>query len=178
MSHPCVQCQGSGREKAVHTVNVTIPPGVGDLHQIRLKGEGDVGTLGGNPGHLYLSIAVKRHAFFVRDGNNVVYDLSINFAQAALGDEVEVPTLDGKARLKIAPGTQTDTVLPLKGKGIPYLDRQGRGDQLVRVRVVTPDKLSDEQRRLFVDLAGSLGQGQTGDQSGKRIMDRFKKGRK
>jgi molecular chaperone DnaJ len=178
MSHPCVQCQGAGREKGVHTVNVTIPAGVSDRHQIRLKGEGDVGTLGGNPGSLYLNIAVQRHAFFTRDGNNIVYDLSVNFAQAALGDEVEVPTLEGKARLKISPGTQTDTLLSLKGKGIPYLDRQGRGDQLVRVKVVTPEKLSDEQRRIFVELAGSLGQGKTGEQSGKKIMDRFKKGLK
>jgi molecular chaperone DnaJ len=178
MAHPCVQCQGAGREKGVHTVNVTIPPGAGDGFQIKLKGEGDAGMLGGAPGSLYVNVAVQGHPFFVRDGNDVIYELPINFAQAALGDEVEVPTLDGQARLKIVPGTQTETVLPLKGKGIPYLDRQGRGDQLVRVKVVTPDKLSDEQRRLFQELAGSLGQGKTGDQSGKRMMDRFKKGRK
>ncbi len=178
MSHPCVQCQGAGREKGVHTVNVTIPAGAGDGFQIRLKGEGDVGTLGGAPGSLFINVAVQSHPLFVRDGNDIIYDLPINFAQAALGDEVEVPTLEGKARLKIAPGTQGETVLHLKGKGIPYLDRQGRGDQLVRVKVVTPDKLSDEQRRLFQELADSLGQGKTGGQSGKRIMDRFKKGPK
>ncbi len=179
MSHPCVQCQGAGREKGVHAVKVTIPPGVSDRHQIKLKGEGDVGTLGGGPGSLYVSVAVRSHAFFARDGNNVVFDLPINFAQAALGDEVEVPTLDGKARVKIAPGTQTDAVVSLKGKGIPYLDRQGRGDQLVRLKVVTPEKLSEEQRRLFLELAGSLGgRSQTGDSAGKKIMDRFKKGPK
>jgi molecular chaperone DnaJ len=91
---------------------------------------------------------------------------------------VEVPTLEGKARVKIAPGTQTDTVLSLKGKGIPHLDRQGKGDQLIKVRVVTPDKLDDEQRRLFAELARSLGNGKAADQSGKKIMDRLKKGLK
>jgi molecular chaperone DnaJ len=178
MSQPCKQCQGTGRERGVHTVNVTIPAGVSDRFQIRLRGEGDAGILGGNPGNLYINIAVQKHAFFVREGNNVIYELPVNFAQAALGDEVEVPTLEGKARLKIVPGTQTDTVLSLKGKGIPYLDRQGRGDQLVTIKVMTPDKLDDEQRQLFVELAKSLGKGKTPDQSGKKIMDRLKKGLK
>lgn len=178
MSHPCEQCLGAGREKGVHAVNVTVPPGAGDGFQIRLKGEGDAGTRGGVAGSLYVNIAVRSHPFFVRDGNSIVYELPINFAQAALGDEVEVPTLEGKARLKITPGTQTGTVLSLKGKGVPFLDRQGRGDQLVRVRVMTPEKLSDEQRRLFLELAGSMDPGKAGSQPGKRIMDRFKKGSK
>ncbi len=175
MSQPCKQCQGTGRERGVHTVNVTIPAGVSDRFQIRLRGEGDAGILGGNPGNLYINIAVQKHAFFVREGNNVIYELPVNFAQAALGDEMEVPTLEGKARLKIVPGTQTDTVLSLKGKGIPYLDRQGRGDQLVKVKVMTPDKLDDDQRQLFVELAKSLGKGKTPDQSVKKIVDRLKK---
>lgn len=178
MSHPCTQCQGTGKERGIHGVSVTIPAGVSDRFQIRLKGEGDAGTLGGNPGNLYVNIAVRKHAFFVREGNNVIYELPVNFAQAALGDEVEVPTLEGKARLKIVPGTQTDTVLSLKGKGIPYLDRQGKGDQLVRIRVVTPGKLDDDQRKLFLELAKTLGKGNSTDQSGKKIMDRLKKGLK
>jgi molecular chaperone DnaJ len=157
---------------------VTIPAGASDRSRIRLRGEGDAGILGGNPGNLYINIAVQKHAFFVREENNVIFELPVNFAQAALGDEVEVPTLEGKARVKIAPGTQTDTVLTLKGKGIPYLDRQGKGDQLIKVRVVTPDKLDDEQRRLFAELARSLGRGKAPDQSGKKIMDRLKKGMK
>jgi len=178
MSHPCTQCQGTGKERGIHTVTVTIPAGVSDRFQIRLRGEGDAGTLGGNPGNLYINITVRKHAFFVREGNNVIYELPVNFAQAALGDEVEVPTLEGKARLKIVPGTQTDTVLSLKGKGIPYLDRQGKGDQLVKIRVVTPDKLDDEQRHLFAELARSLSKGKTTDRSGKKMMDRLKKGLK
>jgi molecular chaperone DnaJ len=178
MSHPCTQCQGTGKERGIHGVSVTIPAGVSDRFQIRLKGEGDAGTLGGNPGNLYVNIAVRKHAFFVREGNNVIYELPVNFAQAALGDEVEVPTLEGKARLKIVPGTQTDTVLSLKGKGIPYLDRQGKGDQLVRIKVVTPGKLDDDQRKLFLELAKTLGKGNSTDQSGKKIMDRLKKGLK
>ncbi len=167
ISQPCVQCQGTGRQRGIHTVDVTIPAGVDDCFQIRLRGEGDAGVWGGNAGNLYVSISVQEHAFFGREGNNVIYELPINFAQAALGDEVEVPTLDGKTCLKINPGTQADTVVPLKGKGIPYLDRQGRGDQLVKIRVITPDKLDEEQRQLFLELAKSLGKSNRGRRTSK-----------
>lgn len=178
VSQPCTQCQGAGKQRITRTISVKIPAGVSDRFQIRLRGEGDVGTYGGHAGSLFINIAVQEHAFFSREGNNVIYELPINFAQAALGDEMEVPTLDGKARLKISPGTQTDTVACLKGKGIPSLDRQGRGDQLVRIKVVTPDKLDDEQRKLFAELARSLGTNKTSEQSGKKIINRLKKGLK
>ena len=177
ISQPCTHCHGTGRQKGIRTVNVTIPAGVSDRYQVRLRGEGDAGMWGGHPGNLYITITVQQHEFFGREGNNVIYELPINFAQAALGDEVEVPTLDGKARVKIAPGTQTDAVLHLKGQGIPYLDQQGRGDQLVKVKVVTPDKLNEEQRQIFLELAKSLGKTRSSP-SGKKIIDRLKKGLK
>jgi molecular chaperone DnaJ len=102
-------------------------------------------------------LSVARHAFFTRDGDNVVYELPVNFAQAALGDEVEVPTLYGQSNLKIPPGSQSGKVFLLKDKGIPHLHKSGRGDQLVRLTVVTPESLTKEQRRLFEELAKSMG---------------------
>jgi molecular chaperone DnaJ len=129
---------------------------VEDGSQIRLRGEGNAGIWGGPAGTLYIALSVREHEFFKRDGNNIFYELPIDFAQAALGDELEIPTLDGKVKLKISPGTQTDTVLQIRGRGIPYANRSGKGDQLVRIKVVTPDKLDEDQRRLFHDLAKSL----------------------
>ena len=136
---------------------IKIPPGVEDTSQIYLSGEGEAGIWGGAAGNLYISLSVQNHEFFRREGNNIIYELFINFAQAALGDEVEIPTVEGKVCFKIAPGTQTGKVFQLKGKGVPYLHRSGRGDLLVKVQVITPENLSKEQRKLFHELAKSLG---------------------
>lgn len=174
----CKQCEGNGRHKRVRAINVTVPAGIGDRSQIRLRGEGDAGVWGGNAGNLYINISVREHEFFGREGNDVTYELPINFAQAALGDEVEVPTLNGKARLKIAPGTQTGTVIRLKGRGIHHPDHREKGDQLVRIKVVTPDKLDEEQRKLFTELARSLGKSRMDEPSKKKIITSFKKGLK
>ena len=124
---------------------------------MRLRGEGETGTRGGSPGNLYITMSVQPHKFFTRDDDDVIYELPINFAQAALGDEVEVPTLDSKTKLKIPAGTQTGEVFQFKGKGIPHLHRRGRGDQLVKLLIVTPESLTKEQRRLFQELAKSSG---------------------
>ena len=121
-----------------------------------MSGEGDAGARGGSAGNLYVSISVKSHQYFVRDNDNILYQLAINFTQAALGGEVKIPTLDGNAKLKIPAGSQTGDVFRLKGKGIPHLNRHGRGDQLVPIFVVTPDKLSKRQRQLLEELADSL----------------------
>jgi len=134
-----------------------MPPGVDDGNGIRLSGEGDAGSWGGSPGNLYVMLHVAKHEFFTRDGDNVIYELPVNFAQAALGDEVEVPTLYGKSKLKIPSGSQAGKVFLLRDKGIPHLHRSGRGDQLVRLMVVTPEALTREQRRLFEELAKSMG---------------------
>jgi len=119
-------------------------------------GEGETGTRGGSSGNLYITLSMLPHQFFIRDGDNILYELAINFAQAALGVEVKVPTLDGEVKLKIPAGCQTGKVFQLKNKGIPHLHRNGHGNQLVTLRVVTPDKLTKKQRQLFQELANSL----------------------
>lgn len=156
ISKPCPQCRGTGRERQTRTIVVKIPAGIDDNSQLRLTGEGEAGTRGGPRGNLYVSITVREHKVFRRDGNDILLDLPINFAQAALGDQVEVPTVDGKASLRIPPGTQTDRLFVLKGKGVPHLRDSGRGDQLVRIQVVTPHSLDESQRRLFKSLYRTL----------------------
>jgi len=157
ITEPCPQCRGTGKEKRQRTILVKIPAGVDEDSQIRLRSEGQAGTRGGPSGDLYITLAVKQHEFFKRDGDNIIYELPINFAQAALGTEVEVPTLDGKTKLKLPAGSQTGKVFRLKNKGIPHLHRRGHGDQLVTLLVVTPDSLTKKQRQLFQELADTLG---------------------
>jgi len=157
ITEPCPQCRGSGKEKRQRNILVKIPAGVDDGSQIRITGEGDAGTRGGPSGNLYITVSVKRHELFTRDGDDIIYELPINFAQAALGAEVEVPTLDGKVKLKVPAGSQTGRVFQLKNKGVPHLHRSGRGDQLVTLLVVTPESLTEKQRQLFQELASSLG---------------------
>jgi molecular chaperone DnaJ len=125
--------------------------------QIRLAGEGAPGVYGGPNGSLFLLLDVQPHKFFKRRENDVLLNLDINIAQAALGAEVDVPTLDGEEKLKIPAGTQPGRVFSIRGKGIPHLRRNGRGDQLVIVNVAVPTKLTKEQRALFEELAKSLG---------------------
>ncbi len=156
VTEPCSQCRGSGREKRQRNILVGIPAGVEDGSQIRLRSEGDAGTRGGPSGDLYIGLSVKEHEFFTRDGDDILYELPVNFAQAALGAEVEVPTLDSNSKVKLSAGCQTGTVFRLKNKGIPHLHGRGRGDQLVIISVVTPESLTGEQRQLFEKLAGSL----------------------
>jgi molecular chaperone DnaJ len=153
---PCHTCQGRGLERRTRRKRVTIPAGVDDGTQIRLAGEGQPGINGGPNGNLYITIRVLPHKFFRRRENDILLDLSINVAQAALGAEVEVPTVDGSTRLKIPPGTQPGKVIRLRGKGVPYLRGNGRGDQLVIINVEVPTRLTPEQRQLFEQLAKSL----------------------
>ena len=156
ITEPCPQCRGTGREKQQRSISVKIPAGVDDGTQMRLSGEGEAGTRGGHSGNLYVTLSVQPHQFFSRDGDNILYELPINFAQAALGTEVEVPTLDGKTKLKIPSGSQTGKVFQLKNRGIPHLHRSGYGDQLVTLFVVTPEKLTERQRQLLKEMADSL----------------------
>lgn len=156
ISSPCSQCQGRARIKAKRKMKLTVPAGVDEGYSIRLDGEGSAGTYGGPPGDLYVVLSVKPHGLFHRDGSDIMYELPINFAQAALGDEVRVPSLDGKVDLKIPPGTQNGKVLRCKGRGIPRIDGRGRGDLLVKVVIVTPQHLDKNQRRLFEELARAL----------------------
>ena len=157
ITDPCPQCRGTGKQKRQRNILAEIPAGIDDGSQIRLSGEGEAGTRGGPSGNLYIILSVLPHKYFTRDNDDIFYELPINFAQAALGAEVEVPTLDGKTKLKITAGSQTGTVFRLKGYGIPHLHRGGRGNQLVRLFVVTPEKLNKKQRQLFQELANNLG---------------------
>jgi len=159
ITEPCRDCRGTGLQRHKRTLSVEIPAGVDSNSGIRLSGAGDAGVRGGSPGDLYVVISVQEHDFFTREGDNVLYELLINFAQAALGVEIEVPTLRGTRQIDIPPGSQTGRVFRLRDEGIAHLHRGGRGDQLVRVSVVTPGSLSKEQRQLFEELAKTLGTG-------------------
>jgi len=158
VTEPCPDCKGSGTQKHKRKISVNVPAGVDDGNGIRLTGEGDAGTRGGPAGNLYVVLSVARHEFFEREGDDVIYELPVNFAQAALGTELEVPTLYGATKLKIPSGSQSGRVFRLKDKGINRLHGHGRGDELVQLRVVTPESLNKEQRKLFEELAKSLGE--------------------
>jgi len=154
--HACSQCHGRGRVRMKRKIRVEIPAGVDDGYRLRLEGEGSAGLNGGPDGDLYVTLSVKPHGFFRRDGSDILYELPINFAQAALGDVVKVPSLDGKLDLTIPAGTQNGKTFRFKGKGIPHVDGKGRGDLLVKVNVITPQHLDKNQRRLFEELAKVL----------------------
>ncbi len=156
ITRPCPNCKGQGKERVARKVAFKVPPGVDQGIQIRLSGEGDIGRNGGSPGNLYVTLSVRKHKFFKRDGDHILYELPINFAQAALGDEVKVPTLDDGFALKIPAGCQNGRIFRIKEKGVPRLRGHGRGDQLVRVHVVTPESLDDRQKKVFEELAKSL----------------------
>ena len=157
ISSPCPTCRGRGLERLTRKKVVTIPAGVESGTQIRLAGEGQPGINGGPNGNLYIAMNVKPHKYFRRRENDIVLDLDINIAQATLGADVDIPTIDGQAKLKIPAGTQPGKVLRMRSKGVPYLRRNGRGDQLVVVNIEIPTRISGDQRQLFEQLASSLG---------------------
>src|SRR3990172_6698590 len=154
---PCHTCQGRGVERRTRRKVVSIPAGVDSGTQIRLAGEGQPGVNGGPPGNLYISINVKSHQFFKRRENDVLLNLDINTAQAPRAADVNIPTVDGPAPLKIPAGTQPGKILRMRGKGVPQLRGNGRGDQLVFINVEIPTRLSKDQRALFEQLSASLG---------------------
>jgi molecular chaperone DnaJ len=166
---PCRRCSGEGRIAETRTIAVEIPPGVPDGVQLRVPGRGAAGEAGAPPGDLYVAVHVRPHEHFAREGADILYELPISFAEAALGGEVEVPTLEGVSRLRIPPGIQSGAILRLRGKGLPRFQRAGRGDQLVRVVVSTPTKLSAEERRLFEQLRRLRG-----DEGHRGVFDRFR----
>jgi molecular chaperone DnaJ len=158
ITHPCKHCRGTGREKRKRKLSVKIPGGVDQGSQMRLTGEGEIGTHGGPRGNLYLQLNVKPHEVFRRDDDDLILDLDLNFAQAALGDEVMVPTIDGEPHeLRVAAGTQTGETFVVRGMGVPHLRGGGRGDMIVHVNVVTPKNLTKEQKDLLKQLAQSMG---------------------
>ncbi|MBZ5647263.1 MAG: molecular chaperone DnaJ [Acidobacteriia bacterium] len=152
ITDPCKACKGQGRVLRQRTKEIEIPAGVEDGMRVRLGEAGEAGSFGGPPGDLYVVLHVKEHAFFEREGNDLHCVLPISFAQAALGTELKVPTLDGEQNLKIPDGTQSGATFRLRGKGVPVLNGRGKGDLFVEVRVQTPSKLTKREKELLQEL--------------------------
>lgn len=157
IKNPCSKCNGSGLVRREKKLSVKIPAGIDDGAKLKLSGEGEDGLHGGPPGNLYIVIRVKPHPFFVREGNDILCEVPISFPKAALGAEVEVPTLDGKVKLKIPSGTQSGKLFRIKGKGFPDIHGYHTGDLHIRIIVETPTKLTNEQKELlhrFAEISG------------------------
>ncbi|NTW03033.1 MAG: molecular chaperone DnaJ [Oscillochloris sp.] len=160
---PCRECRGEGRVRQGRRITVKVPAGVDSSQQIRISSEGESGPRGGPFGNLYVALDVQPHPLFLREGNDIILELKLNVSQAALGEEIEVPTIDGTEKLRIPPGTQTGQTFRLRSKGVPFLRQTGRGDQIVISRVVIPNKLSEHQRKLFQELSRTFSPEDLGD---------------
>jgi molecular chaperone DnaJ len=158
---PCRQCDGAGRRQRVSTVKLRIPPGVDDGVRLRSAGNGEAGARGGAPGDLYVILHVREHDVFQRDGDDLHCEVPVQFVQAALGDEIEVPTLTGKATIKVPPGTQPGATFRLRGRGVRSLQGHGTGDLLVRVTIEVPTNLNAAQREKLGEFARLLGPSST-----------------
>jgi molecular chaperone DnaJ len=174
---PCQKCNGSGSVMGTRPIKLKVPPGVDDGMQIRLSNEGEPSPNGGPNGDLYVVLHVEDHVMFKRRNHDIILEISINVAQAALGDTIKVPTVDGDTELAIASGTQSGKVIRMRGKGVPKLrpdgTSSGRGDQLVVVTVEIPSKLSKEQRELFEKLSQTMGHEVTTPKAGRGFLDRI-----
>ena len=148
----CGECGGEGLVRKKKKIEITIPAGVANGMRLRVSGEGEVGANNGPSGDLYVEVHVKEHKFFTREDNDLRITIPISFSQAALGDEIEVPTIDGKAKLKIPAGTASETIFRMRDKGIPFLNHVGTGDQMVKVRIEVPEKLTKKQKELIKQL--------------------------
>ncbi len=149
ITHRCPVCKGDGRIYGEETITIDIPAGVSKDLQLSMSGKGNAGERGGSPGDLLIQIEEEANENLKREGSNVIYDLYISFADAALGNSVEVPTIDGKAKIKIKPGTLAGEIFRLKGKGFPHLNSYGKGDQLIQVNIWTPKELTKEETALL-----------------------------
>ncbi len=178
ISNPCKTCHGEGRVRETAHLTVTIPAGIEDNATLRLTGQGEASPAGGQPGSLYVRVRVRPHKLFVRNGRQIHLEQPVNVIQATLGDEIEVPTVDGPVQLKIPAGTQSGQTFRLRGHGAPDVrggDRVERGDQVVTVNVQIPTQLTDEQRELFTRLAATFGHdGRAHDRRGKGVFERVR----
>lgn len=154
---PCSNCHGTGLVRKRRKITVRIPPGIDEGFQLRLRGEGDMTSSGGEPGDLYVIVHIKANQHFLREGDDLWHVAVVTFPQAALGAEISVPTLEGQTTVKIHPGTQTGEVFTLKGKGMPRFRAYGKGDLFVRIAVSVPEKLTSQQRALIEQLAKEFG---------------------
>lgn len=173
INDPCNQCRGAGRERRKRKLAVTIPAGVDDGIQIRLNQEGEAGLNGGRPGDLYVVVRVRDHEYFERYDTDIHLPLPISILQATLGAKISVPTLDGEEEITIPAGTQPGDTFTLRGKGVPFIRSGRRGDQVVTARVEIPKSLSEDQKRLFKELADSMGEDDLGE-GNKGLFDKFK----
>jgi len=153
ITHPCKSCRGEGRQVGERTIEVPVPAGVENGTRIRYASQGEAGVHGGPAGDLYIVLRVKEHAMFEREGQDLHCAVPVSFAQAALGVDLEIPTLEGPVKLKVPEGTQSGTVFKLRNRGVPVLNGRGKGDLYVEVRVLTPGKLSKRQRELLEEFA-------------------------
>jgi molecular chaperone DnaJ len=153
VKNPCGTCRGDGRVQGESTIKVNVPAGVSEGNYIPLAGQGNAGRRGGPAGDLIVVIEEEQHPLFIRQGDDIIHDLLISFPTAALGGEVEIPTLTGKAKLTIEPGTPTGRVLRMKEKGIPHLNGYRKGDELVRLNVWVPPKLNSREKQMLIELA-------------------------
>ena len=172
ITSPCRNCRGSGRVRRMHKIEVKIPAGVSQGSTLRIPGKGDIGLRGGHPGDLYILIYVEEDELFHREEDDIICEVPITFVQAALGTEIEVPTLFGKVEMRIPPGTQSGRVFRLRGQGIPNLRGYGKGDQLVKIMVEVPTNLGREERKLleqFKDISGERTSPEV-----KKFWERFK----
>ncbi len=171
---PCKGCGGSGSVRKNRRITVNIPAGIDDGQAVSLRGQGNAGKNGGPAGDLIVGVRIRPHSQFTREGNTVLYEHKVSVTQAALGAELEIPTIDGKVKYDLPAGTQTGTTFRLRGKGIPNLRGSGRGDQYVTVRVVTPTNLSAKQKEALRAFAESMGEAE-GQPEGKTLFEKRKK---
>ncbi len=170
----CQTCAGTGKVKKHVKIKVSIPAGIDEGQQIRVSGRGEAGANGGPPGDLFVVIAIRAHEYFKREGDHIFLELPITYAQAALGDEIEVPTVHGNVMFKIPAGTQSGKTFRLKGKGAPNVRGYGQGDQHVQVRVMTPTKLTDRQKELLKEFNQISDNAPIAEEDGS-LFQRFKK---
>ena len=157
VKHRCADCRGTGRLEGSQTIQVTVPAGIEEGQRLRLQGEGEAGIAGGPAGDLFVVISIKPHPLFERDGMDLHCEVPVPLVQAVLGAEIDVPTLEGKVTLRVPEGTQSGTVMRLRGKGLPALRTSARGEQLVRIFVEVPTQLTDRQRELMQQFASETG---------------------
>ena len=170
----CENCQGSGRVAELATHSIRIPAGIEDGMRIRVAGAGNIGERGAPSGDLYIRVRVEEDPELIRDGDDLIHRMRINFVEASLGTEVEVPTLEGTTEVRIEPGTQPGATLTLRGEGMPRLKRRGRGDLKVLVDVMVPTRLSAEQRELLKRFEASSGEETYGNGGGESFFDRLR----
>ncbi len=173
IASPCPECSGQGRKSERQTISLEVPAGIVDGMRLKMNGKGQAGLRGGPPGDLYLTVHVKPHELFERDGDDIFCQIPLTFSQAALGVKIEVPTLNGSHTLEIPAGTQSGTIFRLKGKGVPHLGRRGQGDQVIRIAVEVPTKLTKKQKELLTELAKARGEDLNSLSPG--FLSRFKK---